>query len=166
MSQRKRTQSNTSRTVAIISVVVLVAVAIAGLVLAERRKNAQDSPTTPEDAAAMTAEPASAVPLPSGPNEVRFAVSSDALPADANDKLARIAGLARAKAKTVIIATQVEASTAQDPQMDLARRRGEAIHRMLEADGVIATTIRIQITLVRVGMVAPQHANLFQIDMQ
>jgi outer membrane protein OmpA-like peptidoglycan-associated protein len=164
MSQRKRTQSNTSRTVAIISVVVLVAIAIAGIVLAERRKNAQDSPTTPEDAAAMTAEPASAAPLPSGPNEVRFAVSSDALPADANDKLARIAGLARAK--TVIIATQVEASTAQDPQMDLARRRGEAIHRVLEADGVIATTIRIQITQVRVGMVALQHANLFQIDMQ
>lgn len=166
MSQPKRAESNTSRTLAIVAVVVLVAIAIAGIVL-EQRKTAA-GPTTQANGPGMT-PPAPPPPLyPSGPNEILFVVDSEELPPGALDKIARIVQASKtdAKPKTFVVSTQVESPSGTDSAMALARRRGQVIHLALEADGVPSPTILTQTSQTSPGLVAPQRANMYKIEVR
>ncbi len=105
----------------------------------------------------MTAAPGPApAQPPSGPNEVLFADASDKLPADADAKLTRIADQARADHKTIVINARVPVFDRNDPQLELARRRADAIRFALQAialrgSGAKAPTVQIQITLMGRG---------------
>jgi outer membrane protein OmpA-like peptidoglycan-associated protein len=148
------------------AVVVLVAIALAGIVLAQRQRASGDSSTTQGEPGAMTGAPA----LPrSGPNEVVFADASDKLPADANAKLLRIADKARTENKTIVINARVPVSDSNDPQVDLARRRAEAVRNALQTialqvSGAKAPAVRTQIIRMGSGSGLPPQADRVELE--
>jgi outer membrane protein OmpA-like peptidoglycan-associated protein len=71
------------------------------------------------------------------PEKLYFAVGSDALPADSNDVLARVAEAARAQyGVSVLISGFHDASGNAQMNADLAKRRAFAVRHALEAYGV------------------------------
>jgi outer membrane protein OmpA-like peptidoglycan-associated protein len=71
------------------------------------------------------------------PEKLYFAVGSDALPADSNDVLSRVAESARAQyGVSVLIAGFHDASGNAEFNADLAKRRALAVRHALEAYGV------------------------------
>ena len=87
---------NSSRTLAIAAVVLLIVVAVAGIVLAGRQTSVpvQGTAAAVPDAPAAAASALVAGPT-SGANEVMFATDSDKMPAQANESRAKFAEGAR-----------------------------------------------------------------------
>jgi outer membrane protein OmpA-like peptidoglycan-associated protein len=159
---------NSSRTLAIAAVAVLVVIAIAGIVLAGLRGRGAPAGTpaaadaTQPAASAMTAAAdASAVKAEAeaGPNQVVFAPESDQLSDPATTKLIRFAEAAHKDKRTVIIASKVEVRPERPQEMELARKRANAVRGVLEAHGLPLGTMQIQIAEVPLGLVPPSEAN-------
>jgi outer membrane protein OmpA-like peptidoglycan-associated protein len=108
------------------------------------------APVVAPAAPAAVAVPASAASVAPPPRErLRFAADSDRLPAEAMDVLARIADAARADP-----AASVEISAFQGiggAEAQLAGRRGEAVRHALEANGVPASRMRMNVLATPVG---------------
>jgi outer membrane protein OmpA-like peptidoglycan-associated protein len=160
MSEQKRRKNNSSRTVVIAVVVVLIVVAIAGIVLASR-----GTPPPPgEVAQAPTAAPAStpvaaAAPTePINPNEVVFAAGSDKLPASAAVSLGRFAEAAHNAAGVRMSARFLTgANKARD--LELAKGRTEAIRKVLQADGVGAEKMQVELVEMPAGSLTEAAAD-------
>jgi outer membrane protein OmpA-like peptidoglycan-associated protein len=109
----------------------VVALVVAGVIaLAASRTVGVRAP-----AAAAAAAPGA--DAPAGPERVYFEVGSDALPADAQPALARVADAARANAgAAVLISGFHDASGDAAQNADLAKRRAQVVRHALEANGV------------------------------
>ena len=171
MSRRKRAKSNTSRTIAIVAVYVLVSIALAGIVLALRGKSKFVSPTTQEDAAEMTLATPAAVANGSaavliapaarpGMSGVQFAQSSDDLPGGADDRLVRLAAAVKAQRKAVYISALVTTGAHNEESLELARKRLAVVRRVLQANGLTHDDVHMQISKVAPGAATPTRLAL------
>jgi outer membrane protein OmpA-like peptidoglycan-associated protein len=97
-------------------------------------------PTAPAPAMTMPPSATASARMEVGfapPEKLYFAVGSDALPADGNDVLARVAEAARAQyGVSVLISGFHDASGNAQTNADLAKRRAFAVRHALEAYGV------------------------------
>ena len=164
--QKKPPQSNSSRTVVIFAVAVLIVVAIAGIVLASRK-----GPPAPETAAA-TAPAASAATAASGstpvsaasptdsvPKDVTFAAGSDKLPAGSNEGLARFADAARSSASSVRLSARFLTGANKERDFELAKARTGAIRHALEANGLGSGKMQVELIEMPDGSLTPDAGN-------
>jgi flagellar basal body-associated protein FliL len=159
MSDPKRRQkSNSSRTIAIAAVAVLIVVAIAGIVLASRG-------TTPAPEVAQAAAPVASTPQAASaptaqinPNEVVFGDGSDKLPGTASISLGRFAEAAKNAAGVRVSARFLTgANKARDKE--LAQARTEAIRKVLVADAIGAEKIQVELVEMPAGSLTVADGN-------
>ncbi len=159
MSERKRRQSNSSRTIAIAAVALLIVIAIAGIVLAGRSgQETADAAPAAVPAPATTPQAASA-PTAANPNEVVFAAGSDKLPATAAASLARFAEAARGNANGVRLSARFLTGEHKARDLDLAKARTGAIHKVLAADGVAAEKMQVELVEMPAGSLSAADAD-------
>jgi outer membrane protein OmpA-like peptidoglycan-associated protein len=167
MSDPKRRQkSNSSRTIAIAAVAVLIVVAIAGIVLASR-----GTPAAPEAAPAAAAAPVASTPQEASaptaqinPNEVVFDAGSDKLPATAKISLGRFAEAARNNAAGVRMSVRFLTGANKTRDKALAMARAEAIRQVLVADAIGADKIQIELIEMPDGSLTVPDSN--RVDLQ
>ena len=132
---RKPARRASSRTVAIGAVVLLIIVAIAGIVLADRHPAVVVSAAAPAASVARTEQVASA-PTAANPNEVIFAAGSPKLPSTAGESIARFAESARGGGNVVRISVRYLTGDNKVRDRELATARSTAVREALKADGV------------------------------
>jgi outer membrane protein OmpA-like peptidoglycan-associated protein len=157
-----------NKRVAMILVAAVVALVVAGVttlgVFKARGAAAPVAASAPaaEAAAAPAAEPASAsaAAAAAAPAEkLFFEVGADALPADANEVLARVADAARANTAAVVqISGFHDASGDPVQNADLAKRRAFAVRDALVANGVPEAQIQLSKPAVTEGGTDPREA--------
>jgi flagellar basal body-associated protein FliL len=164
---------NASRTVVIAAVAVLIVVAIAGIVLAVLRgRSAGSDPGTLSSAtqqsgrAPTTSAPAIAAEVGAGPNQIAFASASDTLSPISLKKISDVAQTASKASHTVVIAAQLEASSDRLERMELAKKRADAVRRALQAGGMQVSALRVQISELPAGLVAPNDADRVELSMK
>ena len=165
-----------SRTAAKLAVAVLVAIAIGGIVLTGLRQRASredqgigaatQEGASPLTGAASAAAAAAAAEDAAGPNGVLFAPSSDRLSEPARAKVVRIAETARKEHRTVAITTKFEARGDRARERTLAQNRAVAIRQVLEANGILLGSMRIQISELPTGLVSPAEANKVELELR
>ena len=162
----KPPQSNSSRTLVIVAVAVLIIVAIAGIVLAGRKAPpvadapvATAPPTSAAPAASATTSNAAASPTDPLPKDVVFAAGSDKLPAGANEGLARFADAARSGASAVRLSARFLTGANKAKDLDLAKARTTAIRHALEANGITGGKMQVELIEMPEGSLTPDAAN-------
>ena len=155
MADPKLPQRNSSRTIAIVVVVLLIVVAIAGIVLAGRNApapTATPAPTTPGTASAPTAA-APAVPEPSAPppSEIVFAAGSDKVPPQAADGLARFSDMVRTNGSNVRLTARFLTGANKAKDFELAKARTAGIRHALEANGIKAGQLQTELIEMPAG---------------
>ncbi len=159
MSEQKRRPNNSSRTVVIAAVILLVVVAIAGIVLASRGKEpAPEVAPAPLAAPASTPAAASAPTAPINPNEVVFASGSEKLPASAGATIARFAEAAHS-ASGVRLSARFLTGANKARDLDLAKARTSAIRQSLQAAGIGAEKMQVELVEMPAGSMTESDAN-------
>ncbi len=163
---------NSSRTLVIALVAVLIVVAIAGIVLAGMRGRptgsgaALSSPTQQGGDAPTATAPAIAAEAGAGPNQIAFASASDTLSPGALKKIADIALTARKESHTVVVAAQLEAGNEREQRMELTKKRADAVRRALQAGGMSLSALKVQISELPAGLVSPLDADRIELSMR
>ena len=163
MADPKLTQRNSSRTIAIVVVVLLIVVAIAGIVLAGRNApaptatgTAAPSATTPVATAAPTAAaPSASEPSAPPPSEIVFAAGSDKLPAQSSDGLARFSDMVRTNNSNVRLTARFLTGANKAKDFELAKARAATIRHALEANGVKAAQLQTELIEMPAGALKP-----------
>jgi hypothetical protein len=166
MSEQKRRQGNSSRTIAIAAVALLIVVAIAGIVLAGR-----NSPATPEAAPASAVTPAStsqgaSAPTVINPNEVVFAAGSAKLPATAAASIARFAEAARGDDGGVRLTARFLTGANKARDFELAKARTGAVRQALEADGIGAGKMQVELVEMPAGSLTEPDSNRVELTLR
>lgn len=115
------------------TLVMAVALAVAGLVAFGASMLERTSTPSPQAASAPAA------PAPAEPNPVEkiyFDAATAALPARASEALARIADAARASGASVLVSSFHDNTGDRERNLELAARRTQAVAHALEANGV------------------------------
>lgn len=166
MADSKPAQRSASRTVVMVAVVLLIAVAIAGIVLAGRRNPAP----LPGTAAALPDAPGVSTSQADGgttpvASEVVFEPASDKLPAQANDAIAKFGESARGRG-TVRIWARYLTGVNKARDLELAKSRTAAIRHALESNGVKAQSLQIELTEMPAGVLTEQDANRVELSLR
>jgi outer membrane protein OmpA-like peptidoglycan-associated protein len=165
---------NSSRTLAMFAVAVLVVIAIGGIVLASLRQQgapADDTPVaadaTQPAASAMTAATAAAVAAETaaGPNQVVFAPGSDQISEPAMAKLRKIADAASKDKRSLVITAKVESRPDRAQQRELAQKRTFAVRGVLEENQVLLARMQIHIKELALGEVPASEANRVEVSL-
>jgi outer membrane protein OmpA-like peptidoglycan-associated protein len=122
----------------------------------------------PADAApaAVEAAPGAAAPTSVAEN-LYFAVGSADLPADASEKLARVADAARANAgTTVVISGYHDAAGSAAQNAELAKLRALAVRHALEANGVAPERLQMSKPVETTGGTDPKEARRVEMRLQ
>jgi outer membrane protein OmpA-like peptidoglycan-associated protein len=163
---KKPPPSNSSRTLAVVAVAVLIVVAIAGIVLAGRKAPAAPEATA-STAPGTTTAPASPASTPQGaaapteplPQDVVFAAGSDKLPAGANEPLARFADAARSSASSIRLSARYLTGANKEKDFELAKARTGAIRHALQANGVTGNKMQVELIEMPAGTLTPDAGN-------
>jgi outer membrane protein OmpA-like peptidoglycan-associated protein len=154
---KKPAQSNSSRSIAIGAVALLIVVAIAGIVLAGRHAPAPDTPgaaggsvTTPQVVTAPTA---------ANPNEVVFAAGSAKLPATAAESITKFAESARAGGNGVRMSARFLTGENKARDLELAKGRTTAVREKLQAAGVAPEKMQIELVEMPAGSLTEANSN-------
>jgi outer membrane protein OmpA-like peptidoglycan-associated protein len=161
---KKPPQSNSSRTVVIIAVAVLIVVAIAGIVLAGRKAPAEGTvataPGVPTAPASSASTPqAAASPTDPLPKEVVFAPGSDKLPPGSNEGLARFAEAVRGGASSARLSARFLTGENKARDMELAKARTGAIRHALQANGLASGKMDVELIEMPAGGLTDAAAN-------
>ena len=164
---------NSSRTLVIALVAVLIVVAIAGIVLAGLRGRSTGagpgslSSPTPQGGEATTASaPPLAAEVGAGPNRIAFASESDALSPVSLKKIVDIATEAKKESHTVVVSAKLEAGGGRDQRMELAKKRADAVRRALQAGGMSLSALKVQISEFPAGLVPAIDADRVELSMK
>jgi hypothetical protein len=159
MNESKPVQRHASRTVVIAAVALLIVIAVAGIVLAGRY-------TTP---AASGAAPAAAPPVAStqpevagptsGPNEVVFSPGSDKLPLQSSESIARFSEGARNVGGMVRMTARYLTGANKAKDLELAKARTAAVRHALQANGVKAESMQVELVEMPAGGLNDKDAN-------
>jgi len=171
MDERKPPPTrNSSRTVALVAVAVLVVIAIAGIVLATLQRGlpadvAEDAtrgasvPMTAASAAALAAE------AEARPNQVVFATDSARVSTAATAKLSLLAEKAKQDKQSLTIVGKVEGAAAGKPEhIQLARERTTAVRGVLETNGIPLSRMETRIEGLPAGVLSAKDANRIDVN--
>jgi hypothetical protein len=151
MNDSKPAPRTSSRTLVIAAVALLIVIAIAGIVLAGRTS----APAT--GAAPAAAEPPVASTQPeasgptSGPNEVVFAPGSDKLPTQSSESIARFSEGARGVGGMVRMTARYLTGADKAKDLELAKARTSAVRHALQANGVKAEQMQVELVEMPAG---------------
>ena len=164
---------NSSRTLVIALVAVLIVIAIAGIVLAGLRgrsavtgSTSPSSPTQQVDTAPTAAPPPIPAEVGVKPNQLGFAKASDTLSGASLKKIADVAQVATKESHTVVVAAQFEAGSGREQRMDIAKKRTEAVRKALQASGLSVNVIKVTISELPAGLVSALDADRLEINMK
>lgn len=167
-STPKPAPRNTSRTVVMAVVGVLIVVAIAGIVLAGRK--AKEPPVqpvasvTPAPAEAPTAASSVAAADPEPlPSDIRFTDGSDRLPAGAHLQITRLADAARAGGQSIALTSRFQVGPDRTKASALARTRLEMVQHAFQSNGVPASRLRGEMIEVPVADSNPESLDRVEI---
>jgi hypothetical protein len=159
MNEGRPAQRNSSRTVVIAAVALLIVIAIAGIVLAGR--TGAPTPATAASGAASpvaTTQPEVAGPT-SGPNEVVFAPGSDKLPTQSSESIARFSEGARGVGGGVRMTARYLTGANKARDLELAKARTSAVRHALQSNGVKAEAMQVELVEMPVGALTDKDAN-------
>ena len=167
MEATKAAQRNPSRTVVIAAVILLIVVAIAGIVLAGRRTAAPIQGT----AAAVPVAPLASTPLVEAAptaslNEVVFAAGSDKLPAQSSESIAKFSEAARGVGGQIRLSARFLTGTNKARDLDLAKSRTAAVRHALQANGVKAESMQVEMVEMPAGALTEKDANRVELSMR
>jgi OmpA family protein len=164
---------NASRTWVIALVALLIVVAIAGIVLAGLRgrsagavPGSPPSPTQQGGDATTAPAPAVAAEAGAGPNQLAFASASDTLTPISLKKISDVAQAATKESHSVLIEARLEAGSAREQRMEMAKKRADAVRKALQAGGVSVNVIKVQISELPPGLVPPLDADRVELSMK
>jgi hypothetical protein len=166
MSESRPAQRNSSRTVVIAAVALLIVIAIAGIVLAGRSEAPAPS------AAASGAAPATASTQPevagptSGPNEVVFAPGSDKLPTQSSESIARFSEGARGVGGMVRMTARYLTGANKAKDLELAKGRTSAVRHALQSNGVKAEQMQVELVEMPAGGLADKDVNRVELALR
>ncbi len=111
-------------------------------------------------------DPGAAVPVSTVEN-LYFASGSADLPADASEKIARVADAARAGAGTTVLIAGYHDSTGKAAKnAELAKQRASAVRHALEANGVAPESLQMSKPLETAGGGDPKEARRVELRLQ
>ena len=159
MNESRPAQRHASRTVVIAAVVLLIVIAVAGIVLAGR----YGAPATSGAASAPAAPVASTQPDPGGPtpapNEVLFAAGSDRLSVASSESIARFSENARTAGGNVRVTARYATGANKAKDVALAKSRAAAVRHALQANGVKAEGMQVEMIEMPTGAMNDRDAN-------
>ena len=155
---KKAAQRNSSRSVVIGAVGVLIVVAIAGIVLAGRHSKLPADAGATGGASGSTQQAASA-PTAINPNEVIFSGGSAKLPATAGESIKLFAATARAGGNSVRMSARFLSGENLARDRELAKGRTTAVQEALKADGIAAEKMQIELVEMPAGSLTEADSN-------
>ena len=166
MNENRPAQRNSSRTVVIAAVALLIVIAIAGIVLAGRTgapaSSAAPSGTAPS---APATQPEATGPT-SGPNEVVFAPGSDKLPTQSSESIARFSEGARGVGGMVRMTARYLTGPDKAKDLELAKARTAAVRHALQANGVKAENLQVELIEMPAGALNDKDANRVELALR
>jgi len=167
MDVSKPAKRNSSRTLAIAAVVLLIVVAVAGIVLAGRQTSVpvQGTAAALPDASAAAASALAAGPT-SGANEVMFATGSDKMPAQANESIAKFAEGARSVGGTVRLSVRYLTGENKVRGLELAKTRSATVRHALESNGIKAEQMQVEMVEMPAGSLTPKDADRVELSLR
>lgn len=160
-----------SRTLAIVAVAVLLAIAVGGIVVSVWRSRSQGGGGG-GDAVATEAQPASAARVarpphhPGDPYMIAFAADSDQLSADAADQVVEMAESAKDAKNAIVLSGKIEMTADHAARMALVKKRINAISRVLMAQGIAPGRLRIEVAEYPVGRIRPGEADSVEMNVR
>lgn len=159
MNESRPAQGHASRTVVIAAVVLLIVIAVAGIVLAGR----YNAPATGGAPSAPAAPVASTQPDAAGPtsarNEVLFAAGSDRLAAQSSESIARFSESVRIAGGVVRVTARYATGENKAKDVALAKSRAAAVRHALQANGVKAEGMQVELIEMPSGVLNDKDAN-------
>jgi len=166
MNENRPAQRNSSRTVVIAAVALLIVIAIAGIVLAGR-SGAPASGAAPSGAApSVPATQPEATGPTSGPNEVVFAAGSDKLPTQSSESIARFSEGARGVGGMVRMTARYLTGDNKARDLELAKARTAAVRHALQANGVKAENMQVELVEMPAGALNDKDANRVELALR
>ena len=166
MADSTPAQRNSSRTVAIAVVVLLIIIAIAGIVLAGRRTASpvQGTAAAVPDAPAGTTPQGRVEPTPR-PDDVVFASASSRLPAEANDVISKFGEKVRVKGGIVRLSARYAAGADKAKDVELAKTRTAVVRHALESNGVKAAGLQVELIEMPKGALYGKDADSVELSL-
>lgn len=168
MIESKPEPPSSSRVVAMVAVVLLILIAVAGIVFATlSRRDATPaaaqrpalSASTARNMPGMTASTAQAAAVAAErPDHVSFTPGSDKVPDDAAPLIATFIESARAGKSKLRLTTKFTASESRAKELDLANARTRAVRHMIEASGK-AVAMQYETVEMPAGTLSERDAN-------
>lgn len=171
MEATKAAQRNPSRNLVIALVILLIVVAIAGIVLAGRRTAAPKQgtaaavPDAPATATQQIAIAPTAAPVDSM-NEVVFAAGSDRLPPTSSESIAKFSDAARGVGGQIRLSARFLTGANKVRDLELARARTAAVRHALQANGVKAEKLQVEMVEMPPGALTDRDANRVELSMR
>ncbi|MEO7057052.1 MAG: hypothetical protein ABI281_14475 [Caldimonas sp.] len=168
MVDNKPVQRTSARSLVIAAVVLLIVIAIAGIVLAGRHT----AGPVPGTAAAVPVAPVVTTPqaggatTPAAANEVMFAAGSDKIPAGANEQIAKFGEGARGVGGVARITARYLTGADKARDLELAKGRTAAVRHALEADGVKAGSLQIELVEMPPGVLSERDVNRVELSVR
>lgn len=166
MNETMPVQRNPSRTVVIAAVVLLILIAIAGIVLAGRYGTAAPGAATPAATAPTASTPPEVSGPTSGPNEVVFAPGSDKLPTQSSESIARFSEGARGVGGMVRMSARYLTGANKARDLELAKARTAAVRHALQANGVKAEQMQVELVEMPAGAMSDKDASRVELALR
>ncbi len=169
MSESKPDERSPSRVAAIVAVVLLVLIAVAGIVFttlsrrdaiapaAQRQELSASTARTMPGMTTASAIQAAAIAA-ERPDHVSFTPGSDKVPDDAAPLIAKFIESARAGNNKLRLTTKFTAGESRAKELALAKARTQAVRRMVEASGK-AVAMQYETVEMPTGTVSERDAN-------
>ena len=153
------------RTLAMVVAVALVAIAVAGIVIAVLRGRPQA-----EDALSTASAPAASASRSTRDggdlNHIIFSADSDELSPAAIDHIKEMAESTKNATSAIVLSGKVESASDRGVRMDLAKKRINAVRRALQANGISPGRMRVEIAEYPVGRVPPREADIVEMNLR
>jgi len=164
---RLRARRTSTRTLAIVAAAALIAIAVAGIVIAVLRGQSKASDvlmTAPGSASGASAprSPRGAGDL----NHIVFAPDSDQLSPAAVDQIREMAESTKDATSAIVLAGKIESASDRAARMDLAKKRITVVRRELQGHGIAPGRLRVEVSEYPVGRVPPREADIIEMTLR
>jgi hypothetical protein len=152
-----------SRTLAIVALAALIAVAVAAIMIAalRGRSEATDTVSTTPAASGSKSTPASG-----DPNHVMFSVDSDELSPGAVEQIKSMAESTKNATSAIVLAAKIEAGSNSAARMELAKKRINAVRRALLSNGISPARVRVEVAEYPAGRFLPREADIIEMNLR
>ena len=160
---RLRARRTSSRTLATVAAAALIAIAVAGIVIAVLRgqSKASDVLMTAPGSASGASAPKS--PQYAGDlNHIVFAPDSDQLSPAAVPHIKQMAESTKDATSVIVLSGKIESASDRTARMDLAKKRITVVRRALQSHGMEPGRLRVEVAEYPVGVVPPREADIIE----